>query len=66
TSRELASIVTQMFFAKGMPQPFGVFYVENRPTYDEELQKQLAAVVDLKGRGDLKQLLGAGDTWNIN
>ena len=66
TSRELASIVTQLFFTDGMPQPFGVFYVEERPNYDEELQRQVAKVTGSKGKGDLKALLEAGDTWIIN
>ncbi|MBT8401553.1 MAG: 2-oxoacid:ferredoxin oxidoreductase subunit beta, partial [Rhodothermia bacterium] len=66
SSRELASIVTQMFFSPTMPQPFGVFYVEERPTYEAELHKQVSDVTGAKGTGDLKALLGAGDTWNIN
>ncbi len=66
SSRELASIVTQMFFTPGMPQPFGVFFVEERPTYEAELHKQVSDVTQAKGEGDLQQLLGAGDTWNIN
>ncbi len=65
-SRELATILSRLFFAPGMPQPFGVFYVEDRPRYDEQLQEQIGAVTAKKGAGDLEALLGAGDTWSID
>ncbi len=65
TSRELATILSRLFFASGMPQPFGVFYVEDRPRYDEQLQEQIGVVTEKKGGGDLEALLGAGDTWTI-
>ncbi len=65
TSRELASILARLFFRPGLPQPFGVFYSEQRPTYEDELHKQVARVTENKGIGDFAALLNAGDTWEI-
>jgi len=66
TSRDLASVLARVFFKPGFPQPFGVFYAEQRPTYDDEIQKQMELVMDQRGTGDMAALLNAGDTWNIN
>ena len=65
TSQELAGIVGRMFWQTNMPRPFGVFYREDRPTYDELLQQQISTVTDKRGKGDLQALLEAGDTWTV-
>ncbi|MBN8587160.1 MAG: 2-oxoacid:ferredoxin oxidoreductase subunit beta [Rhodothermia bacterium] len=64
TSRELASIITRMFDAT-LPRPFGVFYVENRPTYNLQVEEQMETVLKQRGKGDLVSLLNSGDTWEI-
>ena len=66
TSRELASIVGRMFWQPELPRPFGVFYCEGRPTYDELLHKQVNEVIEKRGTGDLEALLKAGDTWVVD
>jgi 2-oxoglutarate ferredoxin oxidoreductase subunit beta len=65
TSRDLAGIVSRIFWRTDMPQPFGVFYSESRPTYESLLHAQLADVTGRRGKGDLRALLNAGDTWTI-
>jgi 2-oxoglutarate ferredoxin oxidoreductase subunit beta len=65
TSRDLASILTRVFFKPGFPQPFGVFYSEQRASYDAELQRQMDHVTQQRGSGDFSALLNAGDTWTI-
>ncbi len=65
TSRELAGIAGQMFWQPDMPRPFGVFYKENRPTYEEMLHQQIADIVEKRGKGTLEALLNAGDTWEV-
>jgi len=47
------------------PVPIGVFYREERPTYDSAFQGQLNDARQRLGQGDLEQLLTAGDTWNV-
>ncbi len=45
--------------------PLGVFRDVERPVYDELMADQLAAAVEKRGVGDLRELLNAGDTWEI-
>nr|WP_222828169.1 2-oxoacid:ferredoxin oxidoreductase subunit beta [Rhodothermus marinus] len=65
TNRELAHIMARIFFRPDLPQPFGVFYREERPTYEDLLHRQIAEVTARKGKGDLQALLRSGDTWVI-
>ncbi|MGM0587057.1 MAG: 2-oxoacid:ferredoxin oxidoreductase subunit beta [Bacteroidota bacterium] len=48
-----------------MPRPFGVIFAVDRPTYDEEMQRQVEATLEQKGEGDLDQLIQGGETWEI-
>lgn len=65
SSRELAGIVSRIFWQEDMPRPFGVFYKEDRPTYDELLHSQVKAVIKKRGKGNMQALLEAGDTWVV-
>jgi 2-oxoglutarate/2-oxoacid ferredoxin oxidoreductase subunit beta len=48
-----------------MPRPFGVLYAGERPCYDEEVNRQVAGVVERKGVGDLDELLRGRETWIV-
>ena len=50
----------------GIPVPFGVLYREQRSIYEEDVEAQVQAVVAKKGRGDLRKLLHAGETWVVS
>jgi len=65
TSLELAGIVSRMSQQPDMPRPFGVFYCEERPAYEQLLQEQVMAVTEKRGKGNLDALLHAADTWTI-
>ncbi|MFQ5571476.1 MAG: thiamine pyrophosphate-dependent enzyme [Rhodothermales bacterium] len=65
TSMELAGIVGRMFWQSVLPRPFGVFYREERPTYEELLHQQIDQVTTRRGTGDLAKLLRMSDTWEI-
>ncbi|WP_326826975.1 2-oxoacid:ferredoxin oxidoreductase subunit beta [Streptosporangium sp. NBC_01756] len=45
--------------------PIGVFRSVQRPSYDELMAAQLEEAAGERGRGDLDDLLLAGDTWRI-
>ncbi|MBV9291800.1 MAG: 2-oxoacid:ferredoxin oxidoreductase subunit beta [Frankiales bacterium] len=45
--------------------PIGVFRAVDRPTYDDEVNRQLDEAVATAGPGDLAALLASGDTWTI-
>ncbi len=65
TNREMAHMVARMFVHDDLPRPFGVFYREDRPTYDALLHEQADAVVAQRGKGDLAALLAGPETWEI-
>ena len=47
------------------PEPIGVFRDVRRPTYDQEINRQVAEVKEQKGEGTLKDLFASGDTWTV-
>jgi 2-oxoglutarate/2-oxoacid ferredoxin oxidoreductase subunit beta len=48
------------------PTAFGVFRQVERPTYNQLLTEQIRQATSKKGRGDLKALLNAGMTWQVD
>jgi 2-oxoglutarate ferredoxin oxidoreductase subunit beta len=48
-----------------LPRPFGVFYENDRPCYEEMLNLQIEEVLRSKGKGDLDKLLRGNETWTI-
>ena len=66
SSMELSNIVARMFWQDDLPRPFGVFYREERETYEDLLHTQISGITAKRGTGDLKTLLHAGDTWVID
>jgi len=65
TSLELAGIAARMQWQPQLPRPFGVFYRNDRPTYESMLQDQIDEIVARKGKGDLNKLLTSGRNWVI-
>ena len=47
------------------PVPVGVIRRVSRPTHDQMLNDQLAQATAARGKGDLKRLLSAGETWTV-
>ncbi len=64
TDRVKAGLLTR-FFDTDFPRPFGVFYCENRPTYEDALAKQIKDAIEVKDKGDLDFLLKGSNTWTI-
>jgi 2-oxoglutarate ferredoxin oxidoreductase subunit beta len=48
-----------------LPRPFGVLHRTERPTYADQVHRQIADVTTQKGSGDLDALLRSGETWTI-
>ncbi len=61
----LASFSDTTFNDVMMPRPFGVIYAEQRPTYEIEMQEQIAAQISLKGKPSLDKILSGEKTWTI-
>lgn len=48
-----------------LPRPFGVFFAEERPVYENLVQEQIAASIERYGQGDLEKLLTGDETWTV-
>jgi 2-oxoglutarate ferredoxin oxidoreductase subunit beta len=64
TEPSLAYLLSRMRYPE-FPEPIGVFRAVDRPRYDEELRKQVAAAQQKRGPRDLQELFTSGDTWTV-
>jgi 2-oxoglutarate/2-oxoacid ferredoxin oxidoreductase subunit beta len=64
-----AQILTRIFDSPDldghMPRPFGIFYANERPCYEDQLHAQLAEALLKKGPGNLDALIQGKETWEI-
>jgi 2-oxoglutarate/2-oxoacid ferredoxin oxidoreductase subunit beta len=65
TNRSYAQLTSRLFWQDDLPRPFGVFYREDRATYDELIRTQIEGITEKRGTGDLDALLASGDSWVI-
>ena len=49
-----------------VPTPVGVFRAVQRPSYESEVQLQLAAAQEQRGPGDLRTLIGGPSVWEVS
>ena len=65
-----ATMLTRFFDdpkkAGHLPRPFGIFYVEDKPAYEDAMSNQIAESKKSRGEGDLDTLLRGRSTWTIN
>src|SRR2546421_4426508 len=59
----LAFMLSRLARGPFEPTPIGVFRAVERPTYGEEMRRQLAEAQERQGPGDLVGLLHSGATW---
>jgi 2-oxoglutarate/2-oxoacid ferredoxin oxidoreductase subunit beta len=62
----LAFALSRLSTGPHEPTPVGVFRDVDRPVYEAEVQRQLAAASERSGPGDLSKLLASGPTWTVN
>ena len=48
------------------PTPIGIFRDVARPTYDDEVNRQLDDAKEKMGKGDLAKLITSGGTWTVD
>jgi len=66
TDSTLAFILANMIHDPSLPRAMGVFLAIDRPTYEEQLQEQVAKARSKKGEGNLQELLDGDETWVIS
>lgn len=64
-----AQILTRMFddvrIEGHFPRPFGVFYENERPCYEDLMALQIEEAIAAKGKGNLDKLLRGREVWEI-
>ena len=65
TNLDLAHIVANWTSHPILPEPIGVIYSVDKPTYNSEMVAQVNAAVKQKGAGKVQDLLDSGDTWTV-
>lgn len=63
-----ATLLSRMFGVPSegsVPRPFGVFYSNERGTYETALEAQIEEATEALGKGNLDALLAGNNTWEI-
>jgi len=61
---DYAFMLSQMTFPQ-FPVPLGVLRAVDEPTFEQRVHEQIREVTAKRGAGDLKEMLAAGDTWEV-
>ncbi|MBT3299105.1 MAG: 2-oxoacid:ferredoxin oxidoreductase subunit beta [Candidatus Marinimicrobia bacterium] len=62
---DLANIISNWTSHPILPEPIGVIYCVDKPTYNKKVDEQISAAVEKLGPGDFNKLLNSGDTWIV-
>ena len=65
TNLDLAHIIANWTSNLDLPEPIGVIYSINKPTYNQDMVDQINFAKEKKGTGSVQDLLNAGDTWVV-
>ena len=66
TNLELAQIISNWTSNPDLPEPIGVIYSIDKPTYNQDMVDQIENAKKKKGVGKVQDLLNAGDTWKVS
>ena len=65
TNLDLAHIIANWTGHPTLPEPIGVIYSIDKPTYNQVMVDQVKSAIKIKGTGSVQDLLNAGDTWVV-
>ena len=66
TNLDLAHIIANWTTHSTLPEPIGVIYCIDKPTYNQQMVDQIEAAKKAKGLSKVQDLLNAGDTWVVD
>ena len=66
TNLDLAHIIANWTTHPILPEPIGVIYAIDKPTYNQEMVNQIEDAKKARGKMNVQDLLSAGDTWIVN
>jgi len=65
SDKNLGILISEMTYNENLPVPFGVFYKEDKLTYDDLMVKQIDDALISKGEPDLQSLVDGFETWEV-
>ena len=63
--RNLGILISEMTYSENLPVPIGVFYKEEKPTYEDMMVEQIEAAIESKGTPDLQSLMNGLEIWEV-
>jgi len=63
--KNLAMLISEMTYNKDLPVPFGIFYKEDKDTYEDMMVNQINESIKLKGKPDLQSLINGAEVWEV-
>jgi len=61
----IASILSNMSYQTDFPDPIGVLYAVESETYEETMVAQINEAIKKKPKGNVQEIINAGDTWVV-
>ena len=61
----IASFLSNLTYQSDFPDPIGVLYAIDSPTYEELMMEQINNAIGKKGSTSVQDILNAGDTWVV-
>ena len=66
TDLDMAHIIANWTSNPDLPEPIGVLYCVDKPTYNQDMVDQIKSAKEKRGKGSVQSLLNAGDTWVVD
>ncbi len=61
----IASLLSNLTYQSDFPDPIGVLYAIDSPTYEELMMEQINNAIGKKGSTSVQDILNSGDTWVV-
>ena len=61
----IASLLANMTYLPDFPDPVGIFYSIQSPTYEDMLSDQISEAIKNKPKASVQDILNSGDTWTV-
>ena len=61
----IASLLANLTYQSDFPDPIGVLYAIDSPTYEELMMEQINNAIGKKGSTSVQDILNTGDTWVV-
>lgn len=61
----IASMLANLTYQEDFPDPIGVLYAIDAPTYEDMATEQVNSSIKNRGAGSIQELLNSGQTWEV-